>query len=147
MPAVIQMRATHKVSLASVVGYVATVAAVLAVPLVLVPEASRSGQFWFRVGWAEFLVTIYWAYIAGVVGADASPDKRGRGGMLYSVGVTAVTFAVFSGLLLLVSVFLPDASLLSRLHWASQIVLAAIAVVACVFVYYSRVAADTTSPS
>jgi hypothetical protein len=128
-----------------VVGFVATVLAILAVPVVLVPPESRSAYFWLRIVWAEFLATIVWAYLGGFAGAGLSADKgeRGQGGMLRAIGVTAVTFAVISGALLIGDACLPDSSPLNRVHLAIQIVLAAGALVVCVFVYFTRVAADS----
>jgi hypothetical protein len=132
---------------ASIVGYAVTLAAIVAVPAVLIPQESRGAYFWWRVGWAGFLAAILWAYVGGSLGSrpPAEEGERKGGGMLGAVGATAAVYALISGALLLLSALLPDTSLVNRAHLAIQIVLAAAVMVIWVYVYFSRVSGESAS--
>ncbi len=116
--------------IALVTGAAAHLAATFAVAMLLVPEPSRSPEFWPRVLWAGFLVLLVWAALSGFFEvALGSRDRFGLGGVLPALVLIVVVFAASSLLMLVLTSWLPASELGRRVHWATQIVRLAMLVV------------------
>lgn len=103
----------------------------VSLPLLLIPEMSRSPHFWFKVGWLLFLSTMFWL----AIGFFLLPLRRLASARLGVPRIApAITYVVTlycllsAGLLVLGSVW-NRYPYLNRLHLAGQIVLFACAAV------------------
>jgi hypothetical protein len=127
-------------------GLVATAAAMAAVPLVLIPIQHRSGTYWLKITWAEFLIVIVWVGSYGFLSAPLQPDKAklGRGGIAPSFALGAIVYAALSlSLLVAQSVFSSD-EFVARVLLAAQILLAAGCAVVGLLVRVTGIFTDST---
>jgi hypothetical protein len=126
-------------SLVSLVGWLATAAAVAVIPVLVISEQDRSPYFWHRVAWSEFLTLVVWGYFSGFIWSvfPGGRKRAGIGGLLPATGLIIGLYAALS-FALMVLIDWP-----SRFHWAGQVVLLVLVVLLFVFFEYARAGAAT----
>lgn len=124
----------RSVPMAALAGYAVTAAVVVVIPMLLIPADQRSPYFWCKVGWAEFLTLVVWAYFGGSLALVVPSHARisGIGGILPSMGMVIVAYAVLSLVLVMVC------SWPSTGHWAGQVLLLAAAVLLLLLLSFAR---------
>jgi hypothetical protein len=125
-------------------GFIVTAAVAIALPLVLIPTASRSDLFWFKVLWAVFLTGVVWLSLYSYFAGPLNPDepRKGVGGVAPILAIGGFCYAAISLALMVVLSFLPNVEWLDRLHMAVQIVLGAAAVLLALFLRINLVFAE-----
>jgi len=136
-----------KIPVSSIMGYAATAFVVVFVPLVLIPEQSRSGQFWHRILWTEVLVLLVWGGWIGFFQHSAGRRLQGDdfGGVLPPLGLTILAYAILSFAAMMVHTFFARGEPADRAHLAVQILLAGgLIVLVSFFIFSHRAAAEGT---
>ena len=125
-------------------GFVVTAALVAALTIVLIPTASRSDMFWFKILWAVCLAGVAWLCLYTFFAAPLSPDepRKGVGGVAPILAIGGFFYAAISLALMIVLSFLPKLEWLDRLHMAIQIVLGAAAILLALFLRINLVFAE-----
>jgi hypothetical protein len=134
----------ERVRIFCLVGFVVTAILVVALPLVLVPSANRSGMFWFKIVWAVMLTGIVWGGLYLFFAAPLSPDegRKGVGRISPALAIGGFWYAIISLALMVIISFLPKADWLDRLHMAVQIILGAAAILLALFLRINLVFAE-----
>lgn len=137
------MNSPRRSLLATVAGYLVTAVAIIAVPVVFVPETSRSDLFWHRIAWTEFLAFLVWGFFGSFAAFAAGRERTGRGlgGVLPVVGFVVSGYAAASFALMMVAAYWTGGDSWSRIFTVLQILAAASAIVAVVLMYFVRTGA------
>jgi len=137
------MKNTLSTFLATLFGYLATVAAVVLIPLILIASESRSEWFWWRVAWTEVLALLCWGFIGFALGAlmPARSRSEARSGVLPILGTVVFLYAALSFSLVLLGSFLPELSWFKRTHMALQVVFGASFLVSCAGIRFVKIGA------
>ena len=137
------MNTPRRSLIATIVGYLITAAAIVAVPVVLVPEASRSDFFWQRIAWTEFLALLVWGFFGCFATFAVGREKRGRGlgGILPVVGFIVSAYAIVSFGLMMMHAYGGGGETGDRVYSMLQTVAAALAAVTIVLMYFVRTGA------
>ena len=129
------MKSTKQINTICLAGFAVTAAVAIALPLVIIPTASRSDLFWFKILWAVFLAGVVWLSLYSYFAAPLSPDesRKGVGGVSPILAIGGFCYAAISLALMIVLSFLPKVDWLDRLHMAIQIILGAVAILLALF--------------
>src|ERR1017187_4132956 len=88
----------RSVRIICLLGLVVTIAAVAAIPLVLISAQHRSENYWLKITWAEFLGVVVWLGLYGFLSTPLHPEKAktGRGGIAPAFALGAIVYAAVS---------------------------------------------------
>jgi hypothetical protein len=127
----------------AVAGWLISAIAIVGVAITFVPTPERSDYFWYRILWAEFLAGLVWGFTGGFITSSlfAKKSPRSQGGILPTLGVVVVIYAVLSLALMLKQAYTHETDFLDRFHLTLQIVLLAVTGILCVFLQLSQTAA------
>jgi hypothetical protein len=126
-------------------GWLISAAATLLIATIVVPEASRSQYFWYRVCWTQFLLFGFWAS-AGfyLVTPENRRDHVTRfGAIAPTICLVVGLYALLSFSAMVIHAFAPATSLGSRIHLVVQVVLFTAAALSVVFLSMARTGAAT----
>jgi len=133
-----------------VLGWCVTALAAALVPLLIVPEASRSMYFWPRVFWSEALLFLIWAcfalYSLLPFAANKAPSRFG--GITPSIALVVLSYAFLSYRAMMIDTFFPQGLMFIRhAHLVFQIALFAVAAVTIALLCFARSLAAGNRPS
>jgi hypothetical protein len=132
----------RKLQIASLLGILITCAAIILLSLSIVPPEHRSEHFWPRVSWACFLSLLVWVFLGKFMSvAIPGSSKQELGGVLPAFGIVVVLYSTASLILLMARAWIPENSVLSVVHMPAQIIVAAIAAITFVFLYFAFIGA------
>ena len=129
-------------------GFVVTAAVAVALPIILISSASRSGMFWFKIVWAVILTSIVWASLYLFFATPLHPDepRKGVGRISSALAIGGFWYALISLVLMVAISFLPQADWLDRVHMAAQIILGAAAVLLGLFLRINLTIGGSKAP-
>jgi len=132
------------ITVATVIGFLATGITILCVPIILTASNTRSQFFWNRILWAEFLAVLVWAYIGGFFSLVIPKNRsiRGLGAIMPALGVIIFFYAISSLIVMIAAAYFPQ---IGYLNTVSQIYKTAGLIIIIVFFFFSWIAgtADT----
>jgi len=128
-----------RISIAALIGFVVTAAAIIVIPLLIVQAADRTGLFSYRVAWMEFLALLFWGLVGGLffIFAPADKNRRGIGGVYPALGIITFIFIAISFIILLIQWLIPSSVFLAAAIIPTQIVLLVIYVILGVILYFA----------
>jgi len=103
----------------TIIGFLATIVAIVLVPLILIPVPDRSQYFWCRIAWAVFLAVLVWAFAGNQFSRTAIPSF---GGVLPAYGVVVFFYAGFSFALMVAFAWFDHSQSGNRVHIAVQVI-------------------------
>ena len=126
----------HPTRTVAIIGFLATSAAIVAVPLLLVPEHDRSAYFWWRIAWTEFLALLAWSLIGGrsMVSAESRPLPT-FAGVAPAYGLVILSWGALSFGLVVCFAWLDPSVGPNSLHMALQVILLAATAIICALLY------------
>jgi hypothetical protein len=132
-------------------GLVATIAAVAAIPLVVIPTQHRSENYCLKITWAEFLSVVVWLGLYGFLSTPLQPERArmGRGGIAPAFALGAIVYAAVSFALLVAQSALTSNEFVGRVLLAAQILLTAACVVVGLLIRVTGIFTDSkpTNPT
>lgn len=131
------------ISIAALIGFLVTAAAIIVIPLLLFSPAGRSAYFWTRIIWTEFLALLFWGFVGGLfyIFAPATPSPRERGGVFPTLGVITFIYVILSFTFLLLNAVLPNVKFLFTFQLPGQIILLLAYLVLGIGLYFSMAVA------
>lgn len=115
--------ASRKALAICLAGFAVTALALVGMTLALVPEASRSNWFWFRLAWMAFLSALCWGsvYFFRLSSLTGIALPRGAGGVTPAMAMVVIWYSVASAVLMIAQALLSGIEWVSRVHLAVQI--------------------------
>jgi len=123
----------------SIAGFIIIAIVIAVLPLLIVQPENRSGYFWHRILWAEFLNIIVWAFQGNWVAIlfPTRKDSKRLAGMFPALGIVIILYACASLALLVAHSWYPNYDILNRFHLPAQVIVAALALLTSIFMSYS----------
>ncbi len=121
-------------------GWLITTLATLLVAIIIIPEESRSTNFWHRVCWTQFLVFLFW----GSTGLYLLASGKSRGhvtrfaGIAPAVCIVTGIYATLSFAAMVIHAFVPVTDTGNRIHLILQVVFLAGAALCVAFLSMAR---------
>lgn len=126
-------------------GWLITALAAILVPTILLPAESRSGLFWHRLCWTQFLIFLFWCstglYLAA---SEKTKDHVTRfGGIAPTISIVIGIYALLSFAVMMIHAVLPATDTGSRIHLIAQVVFFAGAALCIAFLSMARAGATS----
>jgi hypothetical protein len=135
----IAKKARRGVGIVTLIGFLVTAAAIIAIPLLVVKAQNRDGLFAVRIVWMEFLAVLLWGAVGGFffLFAPADKNRRGLGGVYPVIGIITFFYVAISFIFMLIQWLIPASVFLAAAQIPAQIVLLVAYVVLGVVLFFA----------
>lgn len=136
-----------KTQIASFLGFISTIIAIIVIALIIIPTENRDTGFWFRVLWTIYLSFLIWGFISGFLYSVlfSGNDIEDIGGVLPFLGVSLFFYTFLSFSIMIIQAIFSSSELLSKLHFISQILLTLGIIIIGIGLYYTHKGAKITT--
>jgi hypothetical protein len=123
--------------------FLISAAVIVALPVILLPEAHRGDRFWHRIAWTLFLAFLFWSLRGAfvVLAAGRGKSAAGMAGVLPVITMVVTYYVVASFVLMIVHALVRAGNTADKIYLVLQILVVAAAATAIVLMYFVRAGA------